>query len=100
VEAARDLVPELRGVRGEMLLLRSPEITLSRPVRLLHPRIPVYVVPRGDGLYMLGATMVETDGEGPVTARSVMELLNAAYSLHPTFGEAEIVETAAGVRPA
>lgn len=98
--AARDLLPELRGVRGEMLLLRSGEITLSRPIRLLHPRIPVYVVPRGDGLYMVGATMVETDAEGPVTARSAMELLNAAYSLHPAFGEAEIVETAAGVRPA
>ncbi|WP_164784085.1 MULTISPECIES: glycine oxidase ThiO [unclassified Mesorhizobium] len=98
--AARDLLPELRGVRGEMLLLRSGEITLSRPIRLLHPRIPVYVVPRGDGLYMVGATMVETDAEGPVTARSVMELLNAAYSLHPAFGEADIVETAAGVRPA
>lgn len=98
--AARDVLPGLRGVRGEMLLLRSREITLSRPARLLHPRTPVYVVPRGDGLYMVGATMVERDAEGYVTARSVMELLNAAYSLHPAFGEADIVETAAGVRPA
>jgi glycine oxidase len=98
--AARDVLPGLRGVRGEMLLLRSREITLSRPIRLLHPRHPVYVVPRADRHFMVGATMIESDANGPVTARSAMELLNAAYSLHPAFGEAEIVDMAASVRPA
>src|SRR5581483_4513202 len=37
--AARDALPELRGVRGEMLILRTHEVKLSRPVRFLHPRI-------------------------------------------------------------
>ncbi len=92
--------PNLRGVRGEMLILRTRDISLSRPVRLLHPRFPLYVVPRADHHFMIGATMIETDWAGPMTARSMMELLNAAYSLHPAFGEAEIVETGAGVRPA
>ena len=92
--------PELRGVRGEMLLLRTPEVSLSRPVRLLHPRIPVYVVPRADHHFMVGATMIESDAAGPITARSMMELLNAAYALHPAFGEAEIIEIGTGVRPA
>lgn len=92
--------PGLRGVRGEMLLLRTPELSLSRPIRLLHPRIPVYVVPRVDNHFMVGATMIESDAAGPATARSVMELLNAAYALHPAFGEAEIVEAGVGVRPA
>ncbi|RWE33585.1 glycine oxidase ThiO [Mesorhizobium sp.] len=92
--------PELRGVRGEMLMLRTDEISLARPVRLLHPRIPVYVVPREDNLFMVGATMIECDADGPVTARSTMELLGAAYALHPAFGEAELVETGVGVRPA
>ncbi|WP_378948005.1 FAD-dependent oxidoreductase [Mesorhizobium sp. ANAO-SY3R2] len=91
---------ELRGVRGEMLLLRTPEISLSRPVRLLHPRIPIYVVPRADNLFMFGATMIESDAAGPISARSTMELLNAAYALHPAFGGAEIIETGTGVRPA
>lgn len=91
---------ELRGVRGEMLMLRTSEISLTRPVRLLHPRIPVYVVPRSEDLFMVGATMIECDAAGPITARSTMELLNAAYSLHPVFGEAELVETGVGVRPA
>ncbi|RUM20077.1 glycine oxidase ThiO [Rhizobium vallis] len=91
---------DLRGVRGEMLYLRTDEIELSRPVRLLHPRIPVYVVPRGDGLFMVGATMIETDFGGPITARALMELLNAAYTLHPAFADAALVETGAGIRPA
>ncbi|MFE3835885.1 FAD-dependent oxidoreductase [Pseudogemmobacter sonorensis] len=98
--SARDTLPDLRGVRGEMLVLRSDEVTLTRPVRLLHPRIPLYVVPRGDGIFMLGATMIESDRRGAITARSVLELLSAAYALHPAFGEAEVLETGADLRPA
>jgi glycine oxidase len=93
-------IRDLRGVRGEMLYLQSEEVTLSRPVRLLHPRFPVYIVPRGEGLFMIGATMIETDFKGPVTARSLMELLNAAYALNPALAEAAVVETRAGIRPA
>jgi glycine oxidase len=91
---------DLRGVRGEMLVLETRDVTLSRPVRLLHPRIPLYIVPRGDGRFMVGATMIESDDRGPISARSLMELLNAAYALHPAFGEARVVETGAGIRPA
>jgi glycine oxidase len=98
--AARDVLSDLRGVKGEMLLLRQPELSLSRPVRVLHPRVPVYVVPRGGGLFMVGATMIESDEARRVTARSVLELLSAVYALHPAFGEAEVVEIGGGVRPA
>ncbi|GLR45926.1 glycine oxidase ThiO [Mesorhizobium amorphae] len=90
----------LRGVRGEMLILRTPDVSLSRPVRLLHPRFPLYAVPRADTQFMIGATMIESQSAGPVTARSMMELLGAAYALHQALGEAEIVETGVGVRPA
>ncbi|MCJ8239788.1 glycine oxidase ThiO [Peteryoungia algae] len=90
----------LRGVRGEMLYLETADITLSRPVRLLHPRHPLYIVPRGNGRFMLGATMIETEDDGPITARSMMELLNTAYALHPAFAEARIIETGTGIRPA
>ena len=98
--AARDVLPDLRGVRGEMVIVRSREVTLSRPVRLLHPRIPLYIVPRGDGVFMVGATSIETEDRGGVTVRSAVELLNAAYTLHPAFGEAEILELGADLRPA
>lgn len=90
----------LRGVRGEMLHLETEELTLSRPVRLLHPRHPIYVVPRGAGRFMVGATTIESDADRSPTARSLMELLNAAYALHPAFGEAGVVEIGAGIRPA
>lgn len=97
--AALDRLDGLRGVRGEMLYLATEEIRLSRPVRLIHPRTPAYIVPRGDGRFMVGATMIESGDGGPASARSVMELLNAAYTLHPAFGEARIVEIGVGVRP-
>lgn len=98
--SAGDCLPNLRGVRGEMMVLRSREVNLTRPVRLLHPRIPVYLVPRGGGFYMVGATMIESVSRSPASARSVMELLSAAYALHPAFGEAEVVEIGADARPA
>lgn len=98
--AARDALSDLRGVRGEMMVLRCPEVTLSRTIRLLHPRIPIYLVPRGNGIYMLGATMLESGSKSHVTARSAVELLSAAYALHPGFAEAEILELGADARPA
>jgi glycine oxidase len=98
--SARDELTDLRGVRGEMLMLRTQEISMMRPVRLLHPRYPVYIVPRGDGRFMVGATMIESGENGAMTARSALELLSAACTLHPAFGEAEIIEMGANVRPA
>ena len=97
---ARDVLPDLRGVKGEMLIVRTREISLARPVRLLHPRIPVYIVPRDDHHFMVGATMIESSDQSRISARSMVELLNATYALHPSFGEAEIVETGTDVRPA
>jgi glycine oxidase len=98
--AAKDDLPTLRGVRGERIVIRSREVKLARPVRLLHPRFPLYVVPWGDGLYMLGATVIESEETGAITLRSALDLLSAAYALDPAFAEAEIVKQGAGARPA
>ncbi|SEO30055.1 glycine oxidase [Salinihabitans flavidus] len=92
--------PGLRPVRGEMVVLGAPDISLSRPVRLLHPRHPLYIVPRRGGLFMLGATQIESADRRGVSARSLLELLSAAYALDPRFAEAEVVETGADLRPA
>ncbi|PPD43912.1 MAG: FAD-dependent oxidoreductase [Methylocystis sp.] len=97
---AREALPGLRGVKGEMLILRSEEVSLARPIRMLHPRRPVYVVPRGQGLFMVGATMIENEERARVTARSVVELVNSAFAIHPAFAEAEVVETGSDLRPA
>ncbi len=90
----------LRGVRGEMAVLRAPDIALSRPVRLLHPRHSIYLVPRGEGLVMLGATQIESADRSRISARALLELLSAAYALDPRFANAEVVETGADLRPA
>src|SRR6516165_1152474 len=97
--SARDEQPELRGVKGEMILIETNEVQLARPVRLIHPRWPLYVIPREQNLFMLGATSIETEDTG-VSVRSALELLGAAYSVHPAFGEARIVEFGSGLRPA
>ena len=97
---AREALPTLRGVRGERLLVRARDVALKRPVRLLHPRFPLYIVPWGDGLHLVGATVLESEDPSPMTVRSALELLGMAYALTPAFGEAEILETSAGVRPA
>jgi glycine oxidase len=97
---ARHELPDLRGVRGERIVVKSRDVSLTRPVRLLHPRFPLYVVPWGDGVYMIGATVIESEETGAISLRSALELLSAAYALDPAFGEAEIVEQGAGARPA
>ncbi len=97
--AARDAQPELRGVKGEMILIETGEVELSRPVRLIHPRWPLYVIPREQNLFMLGATSIEAEDTG-VSVRSALELLGAAYAVHPAFAEARIVEFGSGLRPA
>jgi glycine oxidase len=97
--SARDGQPELRGVKGEMILIETAEVELSRPVRLIHPRWPIYVIPREDHLFMLGATTIEAEDYG-VSVRSALELLGAAYAVHPAFAEARIVEFGSGLRPA
>ncbi len=98
--AARGDLVGLRGVRGERLLVRAPEVRLRRPVRLLHPRYPLYVVPWGDGVHLVGATVIESEDDSAMTVRSALELLGMAYALSPAFGEAEILEVSSGVRPA
>lgn len=98
--AAKADLPSLRGVRGERIVVKSREVTIARPVRLLHPRFPLYVVPWGKGVYMIGATVIESEEAGPISVRSALDLLSAAYALDPAFAEAEIVLQGAGARPA
>lgn len=96
---ARSDLP-LRGVRGEYVIVRSAALHPRRPVRLMHPRYPLYVVPRPDGRLYIGATQLESENDGPVHVRSALELLSALYSLAPGFADAEIEHMGVGLRPA
>lgn len=97
---ARESWPQLRGVRGEVLTVECPGVSLQRPVRLMHPRYQLYVAPRPHHQFVVGATELESEDTGPVTLRSTLELGSALHSLHPAFGEARVLRLAAALRPA
>ncbi|MGJ7496395.1 FAD-dependent oxidoreductase [Variovorax sp. RT4R15] len=89
----------LRGVRGEVIRVHAPEVTLRRPTRLVHPRYPLYIAPKPDGVFVIGATEIESEDMSPASVRSTLELLSAAYSVHSGFAEARILEIATQCRP-
>jgi glycine oxidase len=96
---ARPQWAQLRGVRGEVARLHAPEVHLSRPTRLIHPRYPIYIAPKQDHVFVIGATEIESDDLSPPSVRSTLELLSAAYSVHTGFAEARILEIATQCRP-
>ncbi len=97
---AKPQVKQLRGVRGETLHVQTTEIQLQRPVRLMHPRYQLYVVPKPDNLFVIGATQIESEDRSPVTLQSSLELSSALYTLSPAFAEARIIEMDTNLRPA
>lgn len=103
-EAGSALAPggemAVRGVRGEVVWLHAPDVRLQRPVRLLHPRHRVYIVPRPGDLFIVGASEIESEDRSPVSLRTVVELMAAAQSVIPDLAEARIVHMEANLRPA
>ncbi len=118
---AKEHFSDLRGVRGEVIWVESKEIDITRPTRLLHPRYKIYIVPRGNGCegidldyckdckiaqtpnskrYIIGASEIESEDMSPVSVRSTLELMSALFTVHPTFGEARIVNSETNCRPA
>ena len=94
--------PELpvRGVRGEIVWLHAPGHGLQRPLRLLHPRHRVYLVPRPGDTIIVGASEVESEDRSPVSLRSAVELMAAAHSVMPCLAEARILRLDRNLRPA
>lgn len=97
---AKPDLPQLRGVRGEVVRVNAPDVTLGRPVRLMHPRYPLYIVPRPNHDFIIGATSIESEDLSGISLRGALELLSALYSLHSGFSEARITETCTQLRPA
>jgi glycine oxidase len=88
---------ELRPVKGQILALRDPAGPglVERVIRMQ----PGYLVPRGDGRYVLGATVEERGFDLSVTAGPVWELLRDAIELVPGVSELVIEELMVGIRP-
>jgi len=90
----------VRGVRGEVLWLHAPGVRLNRPLRLMHPRISGYMVPRPGDIIVVGASEIENEDRSPISLRSMVELLTAAHSVIPELAEARVVHTETNLRPA
>lgn len=90
----------LRGVRGETVWLDLPGHGLRRPLRLLHPRHRVYLVPRDERRLIVGATEIESEDRSEASLKSAVELMSAAHSLLPALAEARILRLDRNLRPA
>ena len=90
----------VRGVRGEMAWVHAVGHGLTRPVRLLHPRHRVYLVPRPGDLLLIGASEIESEDRSPMSLKSAVELMTAAHSVLPALAEARILRLDVNLRPA
>lgn len=90
----------LRGIRGEVIRLENKEIKLTRPIRIMHPRYKLYVVPKPNHQFIIGATEIESEDLSPISLRSSMELMSALYAINPAFAEARILHQDQNLRPA
>jgi glycine oxidase len=90
----------VRGVRGEILWLHAPGVALQRPLRLLHPRAPVYLVPRPGDVVVVGASEIESEDRSPISVQTLLSLLSAAHSVLPELAEARLLHTETNLRPA
>jgi glycine oxidase len=92
-----DATMPVRPVKGQIIALHDPTGPglLERVVRMGHG----YVVPRGDGRYVIGGTIEERGFDQTVTAGAAFELLRDAIELVPGVSELVIDELMAGLRP-
>jgi glycine oxidase len=94
---AQAMIP-VHPVKGQVLRLHDPagQGLLTRVIRTGSS----YLVPRGDGRYVLGATMEERGFDTTVTAGAMFELLRDAAEVVPGISELVVDELIAGLRPA
>jgi glycine oxidase len=90
--------PPVRPVKGQILTLNGPPV-VTHSVRGLVRGSSIYMVPRGDGRLVVGATVEEMGWDTTVTATATYELLRDAITVVPAVGELELVEVRAGLRP-
>ena len=84
-----------RPVKGQMLALKPAREVLRHVVRA--PGI--YLIPRGDGRIVVGATVEEAGFDTVTQPAAIARLLEAAVALLPALGTAPVQETWAGLRP-
>ena len=70
-----------------------------QPIRFMHPRYGLYVAPRPNNIYIIGASEIYSNDYSAISVRSMLEFLTSAYYLHPAFAEARIIKTVTHCRP-
>ena len=90
--------PPVRPVKGQILELRARG-AMPDPLERLVRTPRCYLVARGDGRVVLGATVEEQGFDTAVTADGVYRLLEAAWEVLPEVGELELIGARAGLRP-
>jgi glycine oxidase len=96
---AKSLFSDLRSIRGELIWLHAPEVNIQRPIRFLHPRYSIYLIPRPNHIYLIGASEIESEDNSTISVKTTLELLTAAYYIHPGFADARIIENKVNHRP-
>jgi glycine oxidase len=96
---AKSIFQDLRGIRGELIWLHAPHVHISRPVRFYHPRYNLYIVPRPDQIYLIGASEIEAEDYSPISVRTTLELMSAVYSIHSGFAESRVIKSVTQCRP-
>ncbi len=94
-----DALPPVRPVKGQTLRLRGPQGLLAHVVRGSVKGNPVYLVPRADGSFVIGASSEEAGFDSRPRAGAIYELLRDAATLIPEVGEAEFLEVSTSLRP-
>ena len=79
--------------------MEAPLVEIHSNIRLSHLRYPIYIVPRGNHKYIIGATSHESECLKPMTVESLLELLSVATHFDKGFLEANILEQRVNLRP-
>jgi glycine oxidase len=95
IDAGQPTAPDVRPIRGQVLLLR-PRTPVTARI-LWGPRC--YLVPRADGCLLVGATVEDVGFDESTTLAGLSGLMQAAIELVPALAEAALVEVRAGLRP-
>jgi glycine oxidase len=87
----------VRPVKGQIMRLRDPagQDLVTRTIRTREG----YLVPRGEGRYVLGATVEERGWDTAPTSGATLELIRDLAEVVPGVLELEIEELGAGLRP-
>ena len=96
IKKSKDSV--LYGTRGEALIVQHKDINLNHVIRLAHPRHPLYLVPRGNGIFYVGATSILSEDYSSISVQSMMELLSMLLVIDKRFSEARLIKTLTSVR--